>query len=427
MHDTIHRLTARIGDMNVSTVLIILTLLLVVAGGAVTAQEMDEQTFEDDFEDGDVNGWVHVESGVTPSASPVSVAGNVSLNTTTGGFVGDTATVEWTSGPTLNTSEGFAASGVFRPEWQSGGGGIRLGIAGPSQDTAGQNAFLVFQPDGTFLATASGQGGSGAETIRPFSGTWVNFRMESDEGSTTIRSKVWEYGTPEPLDWQLTRSDFDDVQPGNFGVNPGSNEPTGERRAYLDEVRIRGTPVPEPESSDRLTLDAPPLIQHGETEGYEVRYVGENNRTSTVTSEANVTSQDASIITVNPDGTLTATSDENVTQRVTIDAEYQGEVTSAEVAVAEPTVQNMEVLPTLWRFNALMSDGTVFALIICTLFSVIATWIATPFAGIGAMELAVLIGWSGGWIPLGIMLVSVFAALFIGFNLAANIDYAVTG
>jgi hypothetical protein len=429
MRDTITRLKAHIGDVNASTVLVCVVLLTTVAIGVAVAQESaEEQTYTDDFEDGDASDWVNEETGIEAQTSSVSAMGGTSLHVFTEQFDGtnpSTASFDWTNGPELDTSEEFHVSGLFRPERDADSGPIRIGIGGPNQAADGENAFIVFRPDETYLATATQQSPNGG-ALQPFEDTWVRFRMESSSSSAELRAKVWEYGTPEPASWHLSRSDFDDVQPGYFGVNPGYNTGSGSRDVYLDKVIIRGTPVTPP-TSERLSIDAPVLLQHGQTDGYDVRYVGDNNRTQTVTDDAAVSSLNISAITVDESAnTLTATSDENVSGRFEIQAEYEGESQTAEVVVAKPTVENLDILPTLWRFNALLSDGTVFALIIATFFAVIATWLSTPFAGIGAMELAVLIGWFGGWIPLGIMLVSVFAALFIGFNVAANIDYAVT-
>lgn len=225
----------------------------------------------------------------------------------------------------------------------------------------------------------------------------------------------------------------------NFGGGSGTDV------HYTDNVTLsnyQGTdPDETPDKELRLILNEfmPP---DGGSQTYEVRFT-ENNSTTVVTddTQTSVSSNNTSVIVVEENvNRLTATSDENVSDVVAITANFtddDGEfhTTTENVTVAQPTMKNFKILPSSWRINALFSfdmgsgdseQDTLPLIILISIFAGgITARVVSSFAGIGAMLLVIIVGWFGGWVGEGVVLSALFVGLFIGFNLAANIDYAV--
>lgn len=212
---------------------------------------------------------------------------------------------------------------------------------------------------------------------------------------------------------------------------------TDEYRNDTATVTVDGGPVTQNftllAESEQLHLDAPKLLEHGQSRYYDVHFVDENNNAIDVTDDANttVTSLNTSIVTVNTTSNeLEATTDTAVAARVNVVAEYthtdgQNYTTTQEVTVASVTLEDAKVLPTTFRYAALLGDWAIIVFIVAGGVGIVGTRGATPFAGLAGMEMIILIGWFGGYVSTGVMYVSLFAAVFIGLNLAANIDYAI--
>ena len=167
-----------------------------------------------------------------------------------------------------------------------------------------------------------------------------------------------------------------------------------------------------------LELDTTAHMLPGETATYEVTYNGDN-----VTDSADVSTSDEDNLSV--EGNQLVASGDAPQQRYNVTAEYDGWIVTEEVSVAEVSVANFESLPPIWRFTATMQDTNMQLLIIATFCGVAGARIATSFAGIAMAQLVFAIGWLAGYVDTGIALVGLFAALFIGFNVAANVDYSV--
>lgn len=291
--------------------------------------------------------------------------------------------------------------------------------------------------DSQLISSGEGVGGLAADDL----GESIYVGVTANTAGTE-RGEVYKFRTSDQTELWSNRNTTQQIQSlnidpatervlssdngGNYRVldeSDGSvvwaSDPTTAGTAYDFEAGTAA--IPEQDSD--LTLDAPNLLAHGETKDYEVRWVTSDGAVQYVTDEATVESNDTANLTVDESAhTMTATSDTSFTGRVNVSATYNGTITYDEVAIAKPTVPNLPVLPPEWRFSALISDWTVIVLIIAQLAGVVASRWASPFAGLGAALFVILVGWFGGYVPTGIMLLGLFSTLFVAMNLAANID-----
>lgn len=185
-------------------------------------------------------------------------------------------------------------------------------------------------------------------------------------------------------------------------------------------------------TEERLIIDTRHLYQPNSTHKYEVFLVeghGTNReRIADVTEEANISSENTSLITVNESGkTFRSTENENVSTWVRVNAETANHTGCTNIMLGSPTVQNMKILPGIWRFEAVLSDPFLFALLIATFLSVAVTRFTTAFGGLAIGQIVLTFGWFGGWVPWVYAVVSVFLVMFIGFNLAQNTEFIGSG
>ena len=409
-------------DTAVAIVCVIAAISLLSA--PVVAQTIDGRT--DDFEDQSVEGWEHSPSGIQPDISSESVRGNYSLLVETEKLVGDTSDTtafEWVSGPTLDLSQEFTVKGTVRPEWESGNIPIRIGLSGDDQTAIGENAFIIFDVSNgeTYLSTTGGDEGRGNGTVaNSFADTWVNYEIYS-AGDGTLEAKVWEYGSSEPTEYQLSTTQFSG-ETGSFGVSAGGDD-SSIRNILLDEITVSGTL----ETDTQLVLETNNRIPYGETESYTVYdLVGEAEIRTDVTDDAIVSSGNESVLSVDQSANeLTATSNENVSTRVNVTATYNGRNTVKQIAVADISIENLEVLHFIGRISAMFMDRAFQMILTSLLLAIAATRVANVFAGLGIYQMGLTAGWFIGWVPIGLAFVGLFTTLFIGLNIAANIDYSV--
>lgn len=407
-----------------STISTVLLILILVLSSVVVVADIPTKTWSDDFEDESADGWEHAADG-WPKVQNEN--GNTSLYQKTNSS-GDR--VNWTAGPNLELQDGFTITGTFkgynedsitpiRP--------IRMGVFGPDPDhEATDNALIIFDKNNssTYLSASEDVETLPSETIQnSFNNTWVNFKIDSPENEDVIRAKVWQTGTLEPAEYQLEQS-FDPTS-GVFGVDPGNASST--RYAYLDDVKIEGTEETNPD----LSIDTRSLLRHGESQSYSVLYEEydsqlNQNVTQNVTENSTVKSMNTNGITVDQtNNRLIATSNESFADRVYLRAEYNNSTQYQYVTVAKVNMQNLAILPPWFRISATLGDDTIFLLIISILTGIAGTRLSTAFGGISMMEMTIVVGWLAGYVSNGLVIVSVFMAMFIGLNLAANIDYHV--
>lgn len=183
--------------------------------------------------------------------------------------------------------------------------------------------------------------------------------------------------------------------------------------------------------SRSLEVETRQLYRPGETHEYTVVEVSESDNTTereSVTADANVTSSNTSILSVNEgNNTLTAFDDANASTWVRVNATYNGSEGCTNVIISQPTVENLQLVPGIWRIVAVGQDDTLFALLVATLLAVPAARFTSAFGGLAVGQLVMTIGWLAGYVGFGIAAVSLFVSLFIGLNLAANIDYTAGG
>jgi len=183
-----------------------------------------------------------------------------------------------------------------------------------------------------------------------------------------------------------------------------------------------------PLESPYLVVETRDLYQPNETYSYDVYRVEVSPEGTTrqyrVTDSASVSSSNTSILTVNEaEHTISSVNDENVSTWVRLDAstaDYEG---CANVMVARPTVANLEITPGIWRFVAVLGDPTMFALLIAVFLAVAAARFTSSFGGLAIGQITLVVGWLGGWVEWEMAVASLFVALFIGLNVAANVDY----
>lgn len=400
-----------------TTAVVILLALVCVS---IVAAQAGTVSDSDDFEDGNIDGW----EGPAASISETSAEGNYSLRQDDGYGSDGPTPVQWDSGPTLALDEEFTIQGTSYSSQGDGSYQTRVGLINENDN----GAMLVFsaQDDQTIL-TDIGAGYDASESPSvsgDYDDTWVRWEIYS-AGNGTIEAKVWEAGEIEPEEFQMSRS-FDAVT-SPVGLNAGNVE-DGDRYVLLDSVSVEGTVAGTGDSS--LNIDTSNLIQHGDTRTYGVDELrpqpGGVNSSVDVTENATVTSENPDVLSVDSENnTLTATENTSVAEVVRVNASYNGSTAYKDVTVAEPTVENLEIIPGIWRFTALVGDTTVQVLLLGTFVGIVGTRGASSFAGLSLMEMAMVMGFLGGWVELGMVLASTFVAVFIGLNLAANIDYSV--
>lgn len=420
MKQIFHRLRKRrteykeIGSLiaTASLVFLAITSSMVIAASTSTG-------WNDDFEDGDSDGW----KGAKLSVVTNSTNGAYSLRQDDN--IGDHSNRgKWVDGPTLNTSKEFHIEGTIRTGQGSGSLRTTVGL----QEDSPNGSFIVFsgEHNATYLAEVRNEDPTAdMDTIsRDFDGVWVNVIMEGT-GNGTVRAKVWETGTTKPSSWQLTRNFTS--QASEFSIDSGAVD-HGNRYIEVDDVNISGT-----ENIDsRLEIDSRSHIDYGKDTPYAIYYeketAAERNETKNVTDHNNtsVRSMNTDGITVDEQkNILVATNNKTFADRVEIRAEYNGSVQYKEVTVSPVDIQHLAILPPMYRISATLGDDTIFLFIIMILTGIAATRLSTAFGGISMMEMVAVIGWMGGYVGDGMVMVSVFTSMFIGLNLAANINYQV--
>jgi hypothetical protein len=228
----------------------------------------------------------------------------------------------------------------------------------------------------------------------------------------------------------------------SVSVENGSYDVKADAEDYFSEtesVSIDASSVVQdfqltPQSA-ALVLRHRTYLEHGQQTPYTVTFQNITNGTvagtEDVTNSATVTSGNVEVVTVNTnEQTLIATQNTSVNERTYIEATYtkDGKTYTARrnITVANQTTENLEILPgTAVRSSAVLLDTTIQALIVATFVGIIGARVATAFAGLGMMQMTIVAGWFVGYVSVGMAMVGLFTALFVGLNMAANIDYTV--
>lgn len=403
--------------------IVCISLLLITS--AVSAQI--EGTWDNDFEDGNADEWSGGNIDVVSTNS--GIGEDFSLKTTDG-LSDQTQNPEWDGGPRLNLTQDFTVRGTSRIDQGDSSGRAGFGIVREAAD--GENAtgvILLFSGEygSTFIATNNLEdpNANNLEQIgTDYDGTWVKWEFTS-EGDGNVKAKVWPVGSTEPQSYDIERQL--DPDEGRFSIFVGTS-PSG-REVLLDRVTINGTAELE-ESDPRLNIDTRNYMRPGTTQEYRVTYdlntTGVGNETIDVTDNSTVRSENPDVLTVdNTTNQLQSTNNTSASQRVLVRADYNGSTTYTNVTVATANMSNLSVLPPLWRVNATFGDSTIQAILIALFAGIFGARVSTSFGGLALMQLTMVAAWFTGYATIGITMISLFAALFIGLNMAANIDYTV--
>lgn len=202
---------------------------------------MVDGTFQDDFGDGNIDGWSHNDSSQYIDISDKSVTGNFSFFNETAGSAGGRAF--WSDGPVIDMSDDFEVRATVQPDFvdtPEEDFQIRIGVASDDVLDAGANAFILFDEfnDSTYLGTEAQPvfDESLLLTENGFDNSWVEFRLVSEADENVLKGKVWEYGTAEPAEFQA-ENDFSGVE-GEFGMSTGGGGGPPMRHIYVDQVRV---------------------------------------------------------------------------------------------------------------------------------------------------------------------------------------------
>lgn len=366
-----------------STGSVLVVALLLVASGVAAQTAL----YEGDFEDGTTEDWVTTEN----DAGAVQVNNEYMLYT--GSNSGSYAYIN----DTFNSSEQFRFEGQLyatnpdsyidieisgqelkRVNWQL----QQIDGSSASLSTNTYYNFSLYYADGQMKFFVEDNG-------------WYNESAVSVEGNLQFQGNGW------------------DAYLSEYKADPNSSE----------DFDDGGEPVSDDEA---LEIDTRDYIQPNTSVPYSVHF-NDSGEWSEVTDSATVTSNNTSVIVVDgAENMLVGQSGVNTTVNVT--ANYtasDGTVysTTKQITVAQATVENLQILPTIWRFGATIGDDTMFFLIVAMLTSVVGTRLSTAFGGISLYWVVVMIGWFSGWLSLGILLVTTAMCTFIGLNLALTIDY----
>lgn len=202
------------------------------------------------------------------------------------------------------------------------------------------------------------------------------------------------------------------------------------------EIVRYNTDVLSVDGEEDIRLTVPEYMEHSDIESYEVEADVFNEtsgdiETVNATADANVTSLNTSVITVdNSTDELVATHNTAVANVVSIRAEYKGLSTEENVTVAAKTLDNFEILPPWARFDALFQSNTAQGESSSAYMLILIGGLAagafgrkvSPYAGFGAFALVIVMGWLIGEAGTGVLLVALSATGFAVLNHAANID-----
>lgn len=223
----------------------------------------------------------------------------------------------------------------------------------------------------------------------------------------------------------------------NVSLENGTYNLTASKKGYANETKEVTVDGSEETINFQLTefnasikLKTRSYIDHGKSTPYSV-IVTVNGDRKDVTGNSTVTSNDTSVVSVDDvKHELVATDDPSVNKRTFVRATWEdGDgntyTTTRNVTVANLTVQNIGILPSFPRFSASIDDTSIQLIIIASGVGAAAALFATSFAGISAMTMIMLLGWLAGYTNNGMAIVTVLTAMFVGMNVAGNVDYTV--
>jgi hypothetical protein len=169
----------------------------------------------------------------------------------------------------------------------------------------------------------------------------------------------------------------------------------------------------------KLQLRVSPYMEYNGSQKYTVTF--DDGTPENVTANATVTSDNSSVIKVYQSNfTLKATNNSNISKKVTIRATYTNDsetyYSNKSITVATLTLDNVGILSPLYSTIAVIGNSYIQYIIFVIIAGIGTTLVINEFAGIGMMLLMIIFGWVAGWLNLGIMISSLFFAMFIFLN-----------
>lgn len=169
-----------------------------------------------------------------------------------------------------------------------------------------------------------------------------------------------------------------------------------------------------------LNLRVSPYMNHSDTQEYVVRF-----NDDVVTENVTVTSSNSALIAVDSNTlTLNATDVVNDTGEVNITATYNVDnqviQDSENVTVAPMEMDHMEILPPLYSTLTVATNETIQYLVLAVVAGAAIATITNSLGGIGVMIISLIMGWIMEYVPLGVLLASLFGGIFIMMNTRIN-------
>lgn len=237
--------------------------------------------------------------------------------------------------------------------------------------------------------------------------------------------------------WQLVASDGGETvgsQSGAWSVNDSeiavtTRDSSGSIQLYDTNITF-STPTSPTDTDEDLRVDVPKHLEHNESGYYEVEY-NDDGTWVDVTNDSNTT-----ITLSNPDAatfypsnhTVVASGNTSINEAVDVQADYGTLTANSTLVVAGTTIENLDILPDPWiKTEASVGDGMMLWLIGAALVAIVGARAAGPTAGAGAYVMVMAAGWISTPVSDGVMIVSMTAAIFLGLNVALNVDTSVRG
>lgn len=189
---------------------------------------------------------------------------------------------------------------------------------------------------------------------------------------------------------------------------------------YVDQSKQIGFRLnnKEDEYVPYMEFKTPAWIPSNDSRPYHVYFSDENGDYKEVTEDANVTSLNVSRVKVNVSSLeLEGQSGINATVNVTAEYTYKGTdyKQTNELVVAKLETAQLEILPPSHRISAFLRDTNVQMIIVAIIVGTTAAYLTSnPFAGLGGIQLALMIAWSNNRVNTGILLVGFYYMLFAG-------------
>lgn len=452
-----------------------LSLLALTAGIA-----MGNVTTTDDFEDGDTVGWstgtvtttnVYQGTYAYQGSGTWTAAPTVNKDDSSGQFLyradnsENEVVIPVTGAQILMTSSAAIGldvqnDGVFRQdietniddgrwywiEWELYGGGGMRAKAWPANGT--EPTSWEANVTGSGLTDAEFDTGNNNVVIDDVTLNTAPTGARLDGNVTDGEGEPIESATVEATNGSRTYSTVTNadgsytlaLEPDNWTVTAGKpNYINQSKEVQLNQSESKILNFELRAINQSLRFNAPAYMQHGDRAGYELLVLknGTDQRFTNVTEVANVTSLDTDVVTVdNGTNELVATSNRSVNSKANLTVQWTNDdgqtlTTTHTVTVANQTVNNLDVLPAVNSFAAIIGGGTdsdrgdrsFLVILIATGVGAAAALIATSLAGVAIIPLVCTAGWLAGYAQVQIAIASALVALFVGMNIAANIDY----